>query len=84
MLAKLSGRPIFPIALATNHRYVLKNTWDKTTVNLPFGKGCLKIGDPIFVPREASRDEIQLYREKLTEEMNRVTRQAYEAVGVRQ
>jgi hypothetical protein len=84
MLAKLSGRPIFPIALATSNRYVLKNTWDKTTVNLPFGRGCLKIGDPIFVPRDASREDIQQYRDKLTFEMNRVSRQANEAVGVRQ
>jgi lysophospholipid acyltransferase (LPLAT)-like uncharacterized protein len=84
MLAKLSGRPIFPIALATSSRYVLKNTWDKTTINLPFGKGCLKIGDPIFVPREASREDVQQFRDRLTEEMNRVTRLANEAVGVRQ
>ncbi len=30
MLARQSGRPIFPIALATSRRYVLRN-WDKTT-----------------------------------------------------
>ena len=84
MLAKLSGRPIFPIALATSNHYVFKKTWDKTTINLPFGRGCLKIGDPVYVPRNSSEEELQEFRKILTEEMNRVTSQAYEAVGVRE
>ena len=43
MLARESGRPIFPIALATSRRYVLDN-WDRTTINLPFsrGAGCVR------------------------------------------
>jgi hypothetical protein len=36
-LAKISGRPIVPVALATSRRNVLERTWDKTTINLPFG-----------------------------------------------
>jgi lysophospholipid acyltransferase (LPLAT)-like uncharacterized protein len=36
-LAKISGRPIVPVALTTSRRYVLEKTWDKTTINLPFG-----------------------------------------------
>ena len=38
-LARLSGRPIVPVALATSRRKVLEKTWDKTTINLPFGRG---------------------------------------------
>ena len=37
-LARKSGRPIYPIALATSRRYVLNN-WDTTTIHLPFGRG---------------------------------------------
>jgi lysophospholipid acyltransferase (LPLAT)-like uncharacterized protein len=36
-LAKISGRPIVPVALTTSRRKVLERTWDKTTINLPFG-----------------------------------------------
>ena len=35
-LASLSGRPIYPVAVATRRRITL-NTWDRTVVNLPFG-----------------------------------------------
>ena len=37
-IAQLSGRPIYPIAIATSRRIELDN-WDRTTVNLPFGRG---------------------------------------------
>ena len=37
-LARLSGRPILPVALATSRRKVLEKSWDKTTINLPFGR----------------------------------------------
>ena len=38
-LARISGRPVVPIAMATSRRKVLEKTWDKTTINLPFGRG---------------------------------------------
>ncbi len=40
MLARESGRPIMPFAMATS-RYVQLNNWDRTTINLPFGRGVL-------------------------------------------
>ena len=44
-LARLSGRPILPIALATSRRKVIEKSWDKTTINLPFGRASLTVGD---------------------------------------
>ena len=43
MLARESGRPIMPFAMATSRFIRLKN-WDRTTINLPFGRGAL-VGD---------------------------------------
>jgi lysophospholipid acyltransferase (LPLAT)-like uncharacterized protein len=37
-LAKMSGRPIHGIAIATHRRIVLNN-WDRSTINLPFSRG---------------------------------------------
>ena len=44
-----SGRPIYPVAVATSRRIVLDN-WDRTTINLPFGRGAGVAGAPIHVP----------------------------------
>ncbi|WP_422372860.1 lysophospholipid acyltransferase family protein [Hoeflea sp.] len=83
MLAKISGRPIVPVALATSRRYVLEKTWDKTTINLPFGRRCLKLAPPIHVPADAGKDEVAAARARVTEELNRVTREAMDAVEAR-
>lgn len=83
-LARLSGRPIIPMAIATSRYYVFKKSWDKTTINLPFGRGCLKLGDPIYVPRDTSDADLEILRQKVTDELNRVTESAYRAAGATQ
>src|SRR3954454_1683423 len=40
MLAKLSGRPIVPVAVVTSRRFVLRN-WDRSTWGKPFGRGAM-------------------------------------------
>ena len=52
-LAKISGRPIVPAAAATSRRYVVKSSWDKTTVPLPFGRIAVVMGPSITVPADA-------------------------------
>ena len=51
-LAANSGRPIFPVSLATSRRIVLNN-WDRSEINLPFSRGAIVVGDPIRVPADA-------------------------------
>ena len=80
-LAKLSGRPIIPMAIATSHYHVVKKSWDKTTINLPFGRACLKLGVPIYVSQDASEADLEKLRIRVTDELNRVTEKAYQAVG---
>ena len=46
MLARESGRPIMPFAMATS-RFIRLNNWDRTTINLPFGRGMLVGGEVI-------------------------------------
>lgn len=82
-LGKLSGRPIIPLAVATSRYHIVEKSWDKTTINLPFGRACLKLGNPIHIPRDASDAEVADFRQMLTNELNRVTEKAYQAVGAR-
>lgn len=79
-LARISGRPILPMAIATSRRVVLEKTWDRMTINLPFGRAALVVGEPIMVDRNAGDEEIELCRQKLTGELNAVTERAYAMV----
>jgi lysophospholipid acyltransferase (LPLAT)-like uncharacterized protein len=83
-LARLSGRPIVPAAIATSRRKVLEKSWDKTTINLPFGRSALIYGDPIHVDAGADAAEMERKRQEVTASLNLATEQAYRLVdGVR-
>jgi lysophospholipid acyltransferase (LPLAT)-like uncharacterized protein len=60
-LAKLSGRPIVPIAVVGRHRVVLDN-WDRTKIPLPFGRGAMVYGSPISVGPDAGPMEMEAAR----------------------
>lgn len=79
MLARESGRPIFPVALATSRRYVLHN-WDRTTINLPFSRGAAVCGEPVRVPADATDATLEQYRRQVEDNLNAATARAYAIV----
>jgi lysophospholipid acyltransferase (LPLAT)-like uncharacterized protein len=80
MLARESGRPIMPFAMATSRFMRLKN-WDRTTINLPFGRGALVGGDIIMVPPDAGAQAMEELRVRLEATLNDATRRAYAKLG---
>jgi lysophospholipid acyltransferase (LPLAT)-like uncharacterized protein len=80
MLARESGRPIMPFAMATSRFFRLSN-WDRTTINLPFGKGALVGIEPVIVPPDADTETMEQLRAKLEATLNEATRRAYAQVG---
>lgn len=79
-LARISGRPIVPIAIATSRRKVLEQSWDKTAINLPFGRRALAVGDIIHVPADADAEALELKRQEVTASLNAATARAYKLV----
>ena len=76
-LARLSGRPILPLALATSRRKVIEKSWDKTTISLPFGRAGLVIGEPVTVSANADDALMEEKRRELTASLNAATERAY-------
>jgi lysophospholipid acyltransferase (LPLAT)-like uncharacterized protein len=80
MLARESGRPIMPFAMATS-RFIRLNNWDRTTINLPFGRGALVGIEEIHVPADADSETMEKLRARLEANLNEATRRAYAQVG---
>jgi lysophospholipid acyltransferase (LPLAT)-like uncharacterized protein len=80
MLARESGRPIMPFAMATSRFIRLKN-WDRTTINLPFGRGALVGIEDVIVPADADAATMEKLRQQLEANLNEATRRAYARVG---
>ena len=79
-LARLSGRPIYPVVVATSRRIDLKN-WDRTSICLPFGRGVIKIGEPIFVAREADEATQEIARRRVEVSLDALHDEAYASLG---
>jgi lysophospholipid acyltransferase (LPLAT)-like uncharacterized protein len=75
-LAQISGRPIYPVAVVTSRRKVLKN-WDRSAVNLPLGRIAIVSTDPIIVPPDADGDTLEQCRLLVEQRLNRVHERAY-------
>lgn len=76
-LAQHSGRPIYPAAMASSRRIQLNN-WDRSAINLPFGRLAFKAGEPIYVPHDADKATLEALRQKVESELNRITARAYD------
>lgn len=68
-LARISGAPILPCTFSTKWRIQFKS-WDKFCLPLPFGKGKIVWGTPVYVPAEADDRDIAKYRDQIESEMN--------------
>jgi lysophospholipid acyltransferase (LPLAT)-like uncharacterized protein len=80
MLARETGRPIMPFAMATS-RFIRLNNWDRTTINMPFGRGILMGGEVIVVPPDADGETMERLRARLEATLNDATRRAYVEIG---
>jgi 3-deoxy-D-manno-octulosonic-acid transferase len=80
IIGSRSGRPIVPFAVATS-RYQTVNSWDRMTVNLPFSKLGIVMGDAIYVPRESGARELEIYRHRVETALNETTARAYALAG---
>ena len=76
-LASVSGRPIYPIAIATRRRIEL-DSWDRTALNLPFGRGGRVAGEVVRVPRDADAATLEAARLAVEDSLNAATARAYE------
>jgi 3-deoxy-D-manno-octulosonic-acid transferase len=79
-LARLSGRPIVPVAVASS-RYKALDTWSRMTINLPYSTLGVVVGEPILVASDADAAALELSRVAVEREMNRVTARAYAIAG---
>jgi lysophospholipid acyltransferase (LPLAT)-like uncharacterized protein len=82
-LASASGRPIYPLAIATKRRINLKS-WDRAAINLPFGLCAGVVGEAIWVPADADFATLEGARNALERSLQDVTGRVYSIVDGQQ
>jgi len=76
-LAQMSGRPIVPVATTTSRRIELDN-WDRSEINLPFGRRVAVAGEPIYVSADASATALEAARLATETGLNEATALAHD------
>ena len=76
-LAAVSGRPIYLVAIATRNRVTLDN-WDRTEINLPFGRGGIVGRGPFRIAADADTDALEMARRTIETELNVATARAHQ------
>ncbi|MGB7037853.1 MAG: lysophospholipid acyltransferase family protein [Xanthobacteraceae bacterium] len=75
-LARVSGRPIYPVAVATS-RYVELRSWDRSVLNLPFGRFVIAVGEPLRIAADADAAALEDARRAVEKRLNATTDRAY-------
>lgn len=79
--AKLTGVPIVPVTMSAKSCKIF-NSWDRFILPHPFTKGVFIAGQEMYVPKDASEEEMEDLRIKLEKELNRICFKADEMVGI--
>jgi len=81
-LARLSGRPIVPVAVVTSRRIDFAS-WDRASLGLPFGRGAMVLGEQIFIDRNADEAALTKARRAVEDGLDQVHERAYALLGAR-
>ncbi len=71
-LARISGRPILPLAFSASPRKVF-NSWDHFIIPYPFSRGVFVWGEPIWVDHAADEEEIEAKTVLLEKRLQEIT-----------
>jgi hypothetical protein len=72
-LAQVTGRPIIPASYQLRWKIQVKS-WDRFQIPLPFSRCEMVLGQPVWVPREASDAERESLRQQLEATLKEISR----------
>lgn len=76
MLARMSSRSIYPIAMISSRRKIMKKAWDRSFIPLPFGRLVFVVGEPVRVEADADEDLLEQKRRQVEKGLEKATERA--------
>lgn len=81
-LSQKTGVPIIPMTYSAKHATIF-NSWDRFMLPRPFTTYRMVYGEPVHVPADADAATFERCRSDLERDLNRITREADAAFGVK-
>ena len=80
LIARSAGVPLIPIAWSADKCWTF-NSWDRFLIPKPFSRVVILLNDPIWIPRSIRGEELETYRTRFENILNRATRWCDEQFG---
>lgn len=80
LIASRTGKPIVPVVWSASSYFTI-HSWDITAVPKPFSKIDVYFGDPVYLPRKMSSDELEQQRSMLEDNLNALYLKAWAKHG---
>lgn len=71
--AQKTGKPVIGVTYSMKRALIVHRSWDRMLVPLPFQKGICAVTEPFFVPENATKEELETYRQKIEDTLNQLT-----------
>lgn len=71
-LASRTGRPIVPMVSHYDSAWHVHGSWTGLLIPKPFSRGCYLFGEPLVIPPDLSREQIDFHRTRVQSEMERL------------
>src|SRR5438477_4186944 len=72
LLARKTGNPILPFTITANRFWEAKKSWDRTQVPKPLARAHVLIAPPIYVPSDATDQQLKAKRDELQSALDEI------------
>lgn len=81
-VARLTGRPLLPVAFAARPSFTV-GSWDRMLVPVPMSRGAFVYGELLWVPRDADDESCEAAQVDLARRLDELTERASESLLIR-
>lgn len=80
-MAQKSGAALIPTGTSARPRWLAKS-WDRYMIPMPFAKATIALGEPVYVPKDATEEQIEALRLQLQRAIDDTQARSDAAVGL--
>lgn len=80
--AHKTGLPILGITYSVKKCKIMEKAWDKMMIPYPFNEGICRFSAPVYIPKEASKAELEKYRQEIENTLNQQSIETDIAMGL--
>lgn len=71
--AQKAGIPVLGVTYSIKNSSIVEKSWDKMLVPKPFNKGICAVTKPFFIPKDATKEDLEKYRLDIENTLNNLT-----------